>query len=294
VVSKSQQALDSLVCGYGKANRDAKLLVMLKAYFDDSSGDEGSKTMLLAGCVQRYDVWANFSISWEAALASSPSIKYLHMSEARSLQGEFFRWKARDRDAKLRTLAGVICDYEPWILVAWMSRSEHDRVLKPASPYIIRHAYFLLFYATIVKLAHWHHHKGITMPVDFVFDNQGKIGDAAVIWYRHFKSLEKPEVASLLGSSPVFQDDKLVVPLQAADMLAWHWRRRKDHPDEDSSQWPTAPLSELERGEVNIPKEALEITAEKMKEVPGLSLVQDKPDKEFKKALKDIMALIKF
>jgi hypothetical protein len=82
-------------------------------------------------------------------------IRYLHMREAGSLEGEFARWKARDRDAKLRTLAGVIRDYEPWVIVAWISRSEHEAVLKPAAPYVIRQAYFLLFYAIIVKLAHW-------------------------------------------------------------------------------------------------------------------------------------------
>jgi len=29
-----------MVCGYGKANRNAKKMVMFKAYFDDSSSDE--------------------------------------------------------------------------------------------------------------------------------------------------------------------------------------------------------------------------------------------------------------
>ena len=267
---------------------------MLKAYFDDSCGDEGSKTTLLAGCVHRYNEWANFSMSWEAALASSPSIRYLHMREARSLSGEFARWKACYRDAKVRSLASVIRDYEPWVIVAWMSRSEHDAVLKPVSPYVIRQAYFLLFHAVIVKLAHWHHAMGVTLPVDFVFDNQGTTGDQAAKWYWHIKSLEKPEVAALLSSSLVFQDDKLIVPLQAAYMVAWHHRRRKDRPNENEAKWPTAPLSGLLRGEINIPKAALQVTAEQMKKVPGLSLVQDKPDKKFKAALEEILRNAKF
>jgi Protein of unknown function (DUF3800) len=294
VVSKSQQALEGLVCGYGKENRNAKVLVMLKAYFDDSCGDEGSRTMLLAGCVHRYTVWANFSMSWEAALASSPSIRYLHMREARSLTGEFERWKAPDRDKKLRTLAGVIRDYEPSLMFAWLSRSEHGAVLKPVAPHMLGQAYFLLFYAVIVKLAHYHHAMGVTLPVDFVFDDQGQTGKAAVIWYDYIKSLEKPEIARLLGSSPVFLDDKAVVPLQAADMAAWHLRRRKDRPNEDVTKWPTAPLLGLVHCEVNIPKAALQLTADQMKEVPGLALVQNKPDKKFKAALKQILRDAKF
>jgi hypothetical protein len=294
MVCGSQQALEGLVCGYGKENRDAKVLVMLKAYFDDSCGEEGSRTMLLAGCVHRYKVWANFSMSWEAALASSPSIRYLHMREARSLTGEFERWKAADRDKKLRTLAGVIRDYEPSLMFAWLSRSEHGAVLKPVAPHMLGQAYFLLFYAVIVKLAHYHHAMGITLPVDFVFDDQGPTGKAAVIWYDYIKSLEKPEIARLLGSSPVFQDDKVVVPLQAADMAAWHLRRRKDRPNEDASKWPTAPLLGLVHCEVHIPEAALQLTADQMKEVPGLALVQNKPDRKFKAALKQILRDAKF
>ena len=77
---------------------------MLKAYFDDSCGDQGSRTMLLAGCVHRCKDWANFNISWEAALASQPSIRYLHMRELGSPSGGFAGWKVGDRDSKIGLL----------------------------------------------------------------------------------------------------------------------------------------------------------------------------------------------
>ena len=38
------------------------------------------------------------------------------------------------------------------------------------------------------------------------------------------KALADPEVAELLGATPQFRDDKELLPLQAADMLAW-WIR---------------------------------------------------------------------
>jgi hypothetical protein len=105
--ANSQQALDAMVCGYSQATRAAKVMVMFKAYFDDSASDEESRTLLLAGCVQKYSIWANFSVGWEAVLAENPSIKYFHMREARKLEGEFARWKAKDRDAKIKRLAEV-------------------------------------------------------------------------------------------------------------------------------------------------------------------------------------------
>jgi hypothetical protein len=178
--AKSQQAIESLLCGYGKAVRDAKVAVMFKAYFDDSGSEEGGKTLLLAGCVQKYSVWANFSLGWEAGLAQSPSIKYFHMREARKLEGEFSGWKAKDRDAKIRHLAEIAASYDPWTITAWISRAEHDAILKPIAPFMIRQPYMDLFYAVILKLAQWHHVDGVTLPVDYVFDEQGVIGTEAV------------------------------------------------------------------------------------------------------------------
>jgi hypothetical protein len=276
VVSKSQQALDSLVCGYGKAVRDAKVMVMFKAYFDDSCGDERSKTLLLAGCVQKYSVWANFSMSWEAGLAESPRIRYFHMREARKLEGEFAGWKAKDRDAKIRLLAEIAASYNPWTITAWISRTEHTAILKPIAPFMLQQPYFDLFYAVILKLAEWHYEDGVTMPVDYVFDEQGVVGVEAAIWYEHMKAWQKPEIAALMGSTPKFENDKIVLPLQAADMLAWHLRREKDYPQENSSKWPTAPVVGLLHAEVHMTRDFLIDTAEKMKRVPGVELTRGK------------------
>lgn len=82
---------------------------MFKAYFDDSCSDESEKVLLLGGCIQSQAAWADFSIRWEAALTQSPSIRYLHMREARGLQGEFAGWNVIDRDQKLLTL---YCHYK--------------------------------------------------------------------------------------------------------------------------------------------------------------------------------------
>lgn len=292
MVSQSQEALSAMVCGYGKANRDAAVMVMFKAYFDDSSGDEASKTLLLAGCVQKYKVWANFSLGWEAGLAETPSIKYFHMREARQKKGEFNGWKTKDRDAKIRRLAEIAASYNPWTIAAWISRAEHDAILKPIAPFMIRQPYMELFYAVIIKLAQWHHDDGVTLPVDYVFDDQNLIGTEAVMWYEHIKAWQKPEIAALMGNSPKFENDKMVLPLQAADMLAWHLRRHKDHPEEDDSKWATAPVIGLLHAEIHLTKEFLIETAEKMKLVPGVELTRDRPTRkdriEFQRIIRSI------
>jgi hypothetical protein len=278
-----------MVCGYGKASRDAAVMVMFKAYFDDSCSDGDNKILVLAGCVQSYKVWADFSISWEAALVRTPSIRHFHMRDARHLEGEFKRWKAKDRDEKIHFLATVVETFRPWTIVAWVSRKEHDTIVKPIAPSMINHAYFDLFYAVILKLAHWHEDMGIKLPVEYVFDEQGKLGDDAAIWHRHIKSWQAAEVAALMGGTPKFENDEWVLPLQAADMLAWHVRRRKEKPHEELSALATAPLENLTYAEIHITRDWLVKVAEQMKQVPNVELVQSNAKKINKNEIRDVI-----
>ncbi len=288
MVSQSQEALSGMVCGYGKANRDAAVMVMFKAYFDDSSNDECDKVLVLAGCIQSYKAWATFSLAWEAALAQSPIIKHFHMGEARRLEGEFVRWKASVRDQKIHLLATVIESCRPWTMAVWVSRKEHDAIVKPIAPFMIRHSYFALFCAVVLKLANWHQDMGIQLPVEYVFDEQGPIGDDSALWYRHIKSWQKPEISALMGGTPKFENDERILPLQAADMLAWHVRRRREHPNE-SSKWPTAPLENLTYAEAHLSPEFLREMADQMKSVPFMESVRQKPTRSQKDEIRKVV-----
>jgi hypothetical protein len=157
---------------------------------------------------------------------------------------------------------------------------------------MLQRPYLNLFYAVILKLAQWHHDDGVTLPVDYVFDNQGAIGAEAAIWYEHIKSWQKPEITAVMGSSPKFEDDKLVLPLQAADMLAWHMRRHKEHPSEDDRKWPTAPVVGLLHAEVHITRDSLVSMAEQMKGVPGIETVQQRP-KRYRKVMAELSDIVR-
>ena len=94
-------AFDALVCGYAPRWRaQKKFAIMNQGFSDDSMSGEGEKTLLLAGCVSEYRMWADFSFAWEAALASEPSINYFKMREARQRIKEFDGWSVPDRTTK--------------------------------------------------------------------------------------------------------------------------------------------------------------------------------------------------
>jgi hypothetical protein len=121
----------------------------------------------------------------------------------------------------------------------------------------LRHPYILLFYALLIKVAQWQYDAGQRVPTDFVFDEQGSVGAEAVAFYSYYKRIQKPEIAALMGSTPIFRDDKLILPLQAADMVAWHKRRRIENPDELDADSPTALLEDLNYAEVHLDRKFL-------------------------------------
>ena len=153
-----------------------------KAYIDDSSSAEDDQILLLAGYAQTAPVWAAFSDDWDRVLKQPPAIEYCHMTEAESLKEQFLGWSERERNRKLAKLANVIVKHDPWSIECFVSRKQYEEILEPVISYDLRGPYFPCFYGTIVSLALHHAHLGITLPTDFIFDQQGKIGTEAVLW----------------------------------------------------------------------------------------------------------------
>lgn len=249
---------------------------MFKAFVDDSASDEGERTLLLAGLVQRASVWSAFSDEWEEELNRRPRIDHLHMVEAESLRGQFEGWGDEQRNRKLASLANVLCKYDPWFLECRVSRKLVQEITEPVVPHDLRGPYFPCFYGVILKLAHWHLSMGNTLPIDFVFDEQGPIGAEAVFWYEVIKSLQPEPLRNLLGSTPTFSDDKKVLPLQAADFLAWHLRRRTEERNQHEKREVMQIFLGLLHAEVVITEEVLRREAKQMAAVPGIGLTRGK------------------
>lgn len=203
-----------------------KLLVMLQAYVDDSASDVGDRRLFLAGYISTAESWVHFSDIWSEALAAAPSIDYLKMSEANALQGEFRGWDGEDRDRKVRSLAAVIREIQPLSIHSSISRSKVGSIIKPVVPHVFSSPYVLCFNAIMLPIAVRQIQAGTKVPIDFIFDSQEGLGDEARTIYRLMREAQPEQIRELLSVDPQFRDDKLVVPLQAADMLAWHVRRR--------------------------------------------------------------------
>ncbi|MFZ0914590.1 MAG: hypothetical protein WAN09_15005, partial [Candidatus Korobacteraceae bacterium] len=106
----------------------------------------------------------------------------------------------------------------------------HNKILRPVSPYEGQNCYFPCFHAILFKTIGYNQSRGVNLPTDFVFDEKGKIGAYAVSWYEHLKEAASDNIRPLFGSTPIFRDDKKVLPLQVADLVGWHIHRKLETP----------------------------------------------------------------
>lgn len=99
-------------------DRNGRVAVLFRLWFDDSKDERSEKYALAGGLIGGGKDWREFEKKWKACLKSGPSIKWFHSKEYRSLSGEFRQFQDKDKwpkpaggqaaDAKRASLKGVI------------------------------------------------------------------------------------------------------------------------------------------------------------------------------------------
>jgi hypothetical protein len=212
--------------------------VALQAYIDDS-GRGQHPAFVLAGWIARPEQWADFSTEWEKVLHLAPLIKYLKTREAMNFQGQFNGWSKTDRNNKLADLYAVIEQYvmngiyiviPSLVFEQYASIIDHPKANDP---------YFLASFSMMVMVSDLEEKYGITEPVDFIFDNQEGMEIPVRDAWNELRSFSPDGVRRRLGRRPEFDDDKVSMPLQAADLHAWWVRRGYSDMVEDKERLPT-------------------------------------------------------
>jgi hypothetical protein len=187
---------------------------MLRCFVDESGNNEGP-VMVMAGVIADSQTWLSFSEQWQECLDMRPKLAAFHMKDAFSSWGDesqervtrFHRIHAEHVQASI-VVSLPLKDY----------REIFGHVERLSNPYI-----FLLF--DLIKTYARHHQKlGLGRNIEFVFDEQMG-ADRHVLNAWQYLSEHAPSIRHILGSTPKFENDEKVLPLQSADMLAW-WIRR--------------------------------------------------------------------
>jgi Protein of unknown function (DUF3800) len=261
---------------------------LLQMYVDDSASDAGEQRLFLAGYINTAEKWQRFSVAWAEELRADPAIAYLKMSEANSLSGQFSGWPVASKDQKVRGLCRVIRHFEPHSIHCSISRVDVKDVLAPAVPRGFANPYFHCFQGIIIPFATTFAPIWRGVPVEFVFDEQGELGTEALFFYKLIRDGQPKKVRALLSKDPTFGDDKVILPLQAADVLAWHVRRHSE--SGSTTDWcvPDYLSHDGHHMTVDMDRVHVQELASKFMTIPGVGHIQKKRDwKETIRLLRD-------
>jgi hypothetical protein len=191
------------------------------AVIDDSGSGGDSSHFVLAGFCAELHIWESFTYHWQKALNELPKINYFKMNEAQQLRGEFEGLDRSQSDAKVDSLIDIIMGHDLLEVAVVVREDDYREILQPVQHRSDNSPYFPAFLAMISAFCRMYHYMGVTEPVDFQFDRQDNFRANALRKYASFKRQNPTWRLGRIG----FADDRMVLPLQAADLVAWQTRR---------------------------------------------------------------------
>lgn len=207
-----------------------------QAVIDDSGSEPQSRVFVLAGFAASASAWKNFAVEWRAALDAPPKLEYFKMTEAANFGGQFDRakgWDEAKRDDRLISLTRIINKHAHLIIHAAVRNDHFEKYIKsipaPERSLAIDSPYVLMFTQIILAMATFGDRLQVRDACDFIFDEQGAFSKEALANWPTLKALldisPRSDLGKFVGSPPIFRDDKAFLPLQAADLYAWHIRQ---------------------------------------------------------------------
>lgn len=201
-------------------------MAILRAYFDDSGDEENQQIVAssLCGYIGKLEDWQYFEKEWQAILKKH-DVPYLHMKEFAHFRKHFAKYK-KDSDGRiklLKDLIKVIHDSQLNGIVSGVDLNDlrdFNKGNKTGNPII---AYSLNLYTCIWIINNRWPKTIIEMFLDKTNDIYNKISIA-----KNYAKLDKHYPNDdYIQFHPInkhlsFKD---ILPLQAADLLAWETRK---------------------------------------------------------------------
>ena len=213
----SQEALRGIALASHHETSRFRLMLMLMACLDESGGRD-TPVVSMAGFLAREDQWLRFAREWRHALDEF-SVGYLHMKKYAHSKAPFENWSDKKRELFIRRLIWVIKSNVLASVGAAVSVTDFDDILG-REPRGFDDPYFFCFNSCASAVLAYCSKNNISETVSLVCDETDKSRRRIGEYYSAFKRIAAEENRQQLAAV-VFADDQVVVPLQAADFLAY-------------------------------------------------------------------------
>jgi hypothetical protein len=220
-------------------------VALLSAYFDDSGTHLEAPVAVIGGWIAPVGQWIRFAREWKKALLEF-GIKDFHMAEfiANNQKSEFADkayWNDKRKSVVIKRLCSIIENRTSQGFCLSVRKDDYDNVVPESLRSVVGQFHYT--YAVRAVLGHielWRKTKCIKEPIEYVFDNMTKGPERTEIG-RIFaegclleNALERYGVYDGCHSFRKRQD---ILPLQAADTIAWMCQKSWAH-QEDRSLMP--------------------------------------------------------
>ncbi|HWZ74525.1 MAG TPA: DUF3800 domain-containing protein [Casimicrobiaceae bacterium] len=193
---------------------------MLHAFFDDSRGNDlGHDFECLVGYVSDNDGWNNFQAEWYALLRKY-NIPFLHTSDFLSAKTEFYKnykdKSAEERRSVVREFIGAIRRNVLFGVAAAVDATKYRELVKANRRKMTGPSEFLFMRVlkrTVDAMKNWPE----DWPLILIFDDSHESSRFLGL-YQALKASREVFANNVEGI--MFADDRMVVPVQAADLLA--------------------------------------------------------------------------
>jgi hypothetical protein len=224
----------TFLTGFPEELRRRTVLMPIQVFVDESQGHTAEHRCFgMVGLRSTAEKWLRFSDEWAATLKQEPSIHHFKMSDAAKLGGEFHRhgngglWTEAERDQKVAALARVINKHVENAVFMGIQLEAHERTWKKM-PKPLNDPYFWPFHVMVWSACFDLWELGIRDKFEIIFDENKIYGTRARAFFEHMKILAEQKMgppSALFPTDILFRDDKIVLPLQAADLLVGCVRR---------------------------------------------------------------------
>jgi Protein of unknown function (DUF3800) len=199
-------------------------VALLKAFIDDSGSGGDSPWFVLAGYVGTAEAWDAFDKPWREVLDGPPKLEYFKHSE---VYGYDTQWGAisskQQRQQRLDAFIDVVGKHASRSIYVRLKQKDYDEVIKPYVPPMWQNAYYFLFTGFLSAGTSTEKWSGENRKIEFFFDSNQDVEKPSRKLYSQVCDL--PYFAGRVEGIH-YKDEKLFLPLQAADLLAWEVRRR--------------------------------------------------------------------
>jgi hypothetical protein len=204
-----------LLSSYG----EHRLMLMLQAYFDESADRFAYG---IGGCVATLENWEKFVPEWLAVIRAF-HVRGFHMKSVAHFRDEYVGWKEDRRQAFLNDLLPILDKYATTLVSAAMSSEAFRGLTDEERAGFLNEPYYPCFQECVrgAALEAWGEPPDEKVQIYFArhpsFTGMaGKLYDAM---------LETSDVRDRLGGIS-FQSPYELIPLQAADFVAYEWRKK--------------------------------------------------------------------